>query len=236
MRKVRKVAKAQAAAHALISLAAIAAVVPTLLLPAEAFGGTHRLGPGRSGGPLAPPSDASPAPPGSLRLALRASSGSSAIDALGVSDDLPRQGDAPLSTSSLSSDADDDSEDVEPFIRSLNRLSSEFTEIIESLHILLRYTLLIPDDDVTAEAIVRICDYLDEANSVKTPEAALRALVDEDNPRLFTEEVLDLRVRALRAGRYGLLMKMMRNDYDDYVAVASFLSPGQIVSLQNSRK
>lgn len=72
------------------------------------------------------------------------------------------------------------------------------------------------DDSVTAQDIVQICDELDQ-------EATMMATSD-----LVSRKRLQLRRRALEARRYELLAKLMRQDYDAYVATASFLSPSRI--------
>ena len=69
------------------------------------------------------------------------------------------------------------------------------------------------DQAVTAEDIVRICDTLDET----TP-----------NQNLFVSRELELRRRSLEIQRYEWLAKLMKVDYDAYVATASFLSPSRI--------
>jgi hypothetical protein len=70
-----------------------------------------------------------------------------------------------------------------------------------------------PDASTAAEAIVLICDDID-------------ALVRNED--LLVSRELDLRRRALEFRRYELMAKLMRNDYDAYVATASFLSPSRI--------
>lgn len=69
------------------------------------------------------------------------------------------------------------------------------------------------DGTTAAEAIVLICDDID-------------ALVRNED--LLVSRQLDLRRRALDFRRYELMAKLMRNDYDAYVATASFLSPSRI--------
>ena len=68
-------------------------------------------------------------------------------------------------------------------------------------------------DEITPEGIVQICDTLDETVS---------------NNNLFVSRELDLRTKALEIQRYEMLAKLMKKDYDAYVATASFLSPSRI--------
>lgn len=66
---------------------------------------------------------------------------------------------------------------------------------------------------VQAEAIVKVCDELDTVKPVEN---------------LFVSEKLGLRRRALEFKRHELLVKLMRQNYDSYVATAAFLSPSRI--------
>ena len=71
--------------------------------------------------------------------------------------------------------------------------------------------------NVEATDIVHVCDALDEMS------------VDE---LLWTSRVLQLRRRAMEARRYEWLAKLLKQDYEAYVATASFLSPSRIPRLQ----
>lgn len=93
-----------------------------------------------------------------------------------------------------------------------DRLIKEFNEASECLA-LAAAPLFQPDDDVTPEDIVRVCDELDELNLDTT---------------LFTSQSLQLRRISLEVKRYELLAKLMRRDYKAYVSTASFLSPSRI--------
>lgn len=68
-------------------------------------------------------------------------------------------------------------------------------------------------DTVEATDIVQVCDSLDELQ------------VDDS---LWTSRVLNLRKQAIEARRYEWLAKLLQQDYDAYVATASFLSPSRI--------
>jgi hypothetical protein len=77
-----------------------------------------------------------------------------------------------------------------------------------------------PDKNVGAEDIVKICDSLDEVNT------------NMDSSDLFVSRELSLRRRAIEIQRYEWLAKLLKTDYDAYVATASFLSPSRIPRLQ----
>jgi Beta-carotene isomerase D27-like, C-terminal len=93
-----------------------------------------------------------------------------------------------------------------------DRLINEFKEGSECLA-LATSPLFQPDEDVTPEDIVRVCDELDALNMDAT---------------LFTSQPLQLRRQSLEFKRYELLAKLMRKDYKAYVSTASFLSPSRI--------
>ena len=95
------------------------------------------------------------------------------------------------------------------------RLVSEFKEI-SACATLVMGPIFLPDESVTPEDIVRVCDELD-------------ALTIDSS--LFTSMQLQLRRRSFEFKRYELLAKMMRKDYEGYVATASFLSPSRIPRL-----
>lgn len=76
------------------------------------------------------------------------------------------------------------------------------------------------DDSITAQEIVRLCDDLDATTAQK------------DSKVLYVTKLLDLRRRALEFRRYESLAKLMRHDYNAYVATASFLSPSRIARRQ----
>ena len=68
-------------------------------------------------------------------------------------------------------------------------------------------------DKITPEGIVQVCDTIDET-------------IRDDT--LFVSRELNLRTKALEIQRYEMLAKLMKKDYDAYVATASFLSPSRI--------
>jgi hypothetical protein len=97
-----------------------------------------------------------------------------------------------------------------------DRLVREVEEIFGSARVVTA-ALVQSDDQVIPEEIVKVCDELDEIRL-------------DDN--LFTSKPLQLRRRALEFIRYMMLAKLMRKDYDAYVATASFLSPSRIPRVQ----
>lgn len=69
------------------------------------------------------------------------------------------------------------------------------------------------DAKITANDIVQVCDALDELAT--------------DN-RLWTSKVFQLQKKALENRRYHWLVQLLQQDYEAYVATASFLSPSRI--------
>jgi len=98
-----------------------------------------------------------------------------------------------------------------------SRLLAEAREIGECAALLFGHVTK-PDGAASADGIVALCDDLDAVPSVRSP----------DRDELMTTTKIDLRSRAIRAARYEALNKLMRRDYDAYVATASFLSPSRI--------
>mmetsp|Transcript_28007 Transcript_28007/g.41668 ORF Transcript_28007/g.41668 Transcript_28007/m.41668 type:complete len:468 (-) Transcript_28007:279-1682(-) len=100
-----------------------------------------------------------------------------------------------------------------------SHLLAEGKEIYESLALALQY-ITQKDDSVSAEDIVKICDEID---TIRTPNTN-----DAERKNLFAVSTLNIRMNALTASRYQLLIKMLKTNYDAYVATASFLSPSRI--------
>mmetsp|Transcript_24293 Transcript_24293/g.50399 ORF Transcript_24293/g.50399 Transcript_24293/m.50399 type:complete len:478 (+) Transcript_24293:204-1637(+) len=75
-----------------------------------------------------------------------------------------------------------------------------------------------PSSAVTAQDVVLACDAIDEVSST---------YFDGWNS-LFNNDGVALRRRCHELGRYQLLVKLMEQDYDAYVATAAFLSPSRI--------
>lgn len=88
----------------------------------------------------------------------------------------------------------------------VEKLSEGLRELSECVSITYGY-LFKPDDSVTAEDVVMSCD-----------------AVDEEQPN-------SLRQKAHEFGRYHLLVKLLKTDYDAYVKTAEFLSPSRIARL-----
>jgi hypothetical protein len=74
-----------------------------------------------------------------------------------------------------------------------------------------------PDDEITAQDIVQVCDTLEAT---------------KPDPNLFVSRQLQLRTLALEVQRYEYLVKLMKTDYNGYIATASFLSPSRIPRLK----
>lgn len=93
-----------------------------------------------------------------------------------------------------------------------NRIKEELNEVFECGK--LAFGMIFKKDEVTPEDIVRVCDALDETGT-------------KPGPFLLSEQ-LQIRKKVLEFNRYELFVKMMKKDYESYVATASFLSPSRI--------
>ena len=80
-----------------------------------------------------------------------------------------------------------------------------------------------PDKQVSVEDVVLACDAVDAAalSSALSSDA-------EESTKLYLNRYLSLRQKAHEFGRYHLLVKLLRSDYDAYVKTAEFLSPSRI--------
>jgi hypothetical protein len=96
------------------------------------------------------------------------------------------------------------------------KLAAEAKELAECASLAIG-SIFKPDDKITAQDIVQVCDTLDKATTTTTSDSDL-----------FVSKQLQLRTRALEMQRYEYLVKLMKTDYDGYVATASFLSPSRI--------
>jgi len=113
---------------------------------------------------------------------------------------------------SMSSPSATDSKFASQWARRVLGESKEVT----SCAFLVLSAIFLPADKVKAEEIVKICDEIDAIS-----------IISDDNG-LFVSKNMQLRTRALEIKRYEYLVKLMQNDYDAYVATASFLSPSRI--------
>jgi len=98
-----------------------------------------------------------------------------------------------------------------------DKIVAELKELATCVSVAYGYLSQNPSD-VKAEDIVKLCDTIDEE-------------IAKDPSGLLVEN-LELKLRALELGRYHLLTKLMKADYDAYVATASFLSPSRIDRLE----
>ena len=98
----------------------------------------------------------------------------------------------------------------------VDRILAELKEAGDSISLAYNY-LSQQVEDVTPEDIVKICDAIDA--QVQASETK--------NDKLITESV-EMKKKALELGRYHSLVKLMKKDYDSYVATAAFLSPSRI--------
>lgn len=93
-----------------------------------------------------------------------------------------------------------------------DRMKKELSEVAACTTLFFQYAF---KSNVKPDDIVVLCDIMDE----------LKENIDSD---LFVDETLHLRYETLKLARYSLLVKLMENQYDAYVATASFLSPSRI--------
>ncbi|GAX13246.1 hypothetical protein FisN_17Hh183 [Fistulifera solaris] len=94
-------------------------------------------------------------------------------------------------------------------------LFAEAEEVLECIGVAMG-TLVQPDSSATVDTILKVCDDIDQ---LKVQEELL-------------SRNLSLRRKVLEFRRYQLLGKLLRCDYNAYVATASFLSPSRIPRIQ----
>jgi len=122
----------------------------------------------------------------------------------------------PLATTTiLSTSAPSDNE---TFRQVTKKLSVELNELAECSSILFSYAFK-PEREVTVEDVVLACDAVDGS-------AGVTVALGEDDP--FVNRYLSLRQKCHQFGRYQLLVKLLKSDYDAYVKTAEFLSPSRI--------
>jgi hypothetical protein len=114
--------------------------------------------------------------------------------------------------SSLSNNNDDD--DI------LAKISAELKELAECTSLVYGY-LSRPENQVSVQDVVVACDAVDAAAS----SASSTALA---NKQLYLNRYLSLRQKSHEFGRYHLLVKLLKSDYNAYVKTAEFLSPSRI--------
>ena len=116
------------------------------------------------------------------------------------------------SSSQLHSSLSNDDNDV------LNKLSAEFQELAECTSLIYNY-LSKPDKSVSVQDVILACDAVD---------AAAASSVDDSSKALYLDQYIQLRQKSHEFGRYQLLVKLLKSDYDAYVKTAEFLSPSRI--------
>ncbi|KAL3793041.1 hypothetical protein HJC23_003049 [Cyclotella cryptica] len=119
-------------------------------------------------------------------------------------------------TSSLASSVISDNE---TFRQVTKQLSIELNELAECSSILFSYVSK-PEREVTVEDVVLACDAVDGS------AGGTAATVQADEP--FVNRHLSLRQKCHQFGRYQLLVKLLKSDYEAYVKTAEFLSPSRI--------
>jgi len=97
----------------------------------------------------------------------------------------------------------------------LDKISSELKELTECTSLVYNY-LSKSDKEVSVEDVVLACDAVDAAATTDEPT------------QLYLDQYLSLRQKAHKFGRYHLLVKLLKTDYDAYIKTAEFLSPSRI--------
>ncbi|KAL7526050.1 hypothetical protein ACHAXR_001290, partial [Thalassiosira sp. AJA248-18] len=110
----------------------------------------------------------------------------------------------------LQSSLSDNNSDV------LEKISSELKELGDCTSLVYNY-LSKPDKEVSVEDVVLACDAVGDASAT-----------DNESTKLYLDQFLSLRKKAHEFGRYHLLVKLLKSDYDAYVKTAEFLSPSRI--------
>jgi len=115
------------------------------------------------------------------------------------------------------------------------RIAREFEVLSDSAFITYRYVIKTKfkngsndGEKGLPETLVKLCDSIDD-------ERAHLAVTTQTQQ--LTIESMELRKSALELARYHLLIQLMKDDYEAYIATASFLSPSRIprLDLPNSQ-
>jgi hypothetical protein len=101
-----------------------------------------------------------------------------------------------------------------------DRIVEELKEASNALSLVYSYISQDPSL-VTPEDIVKVCDAIDEEEARVKNKSEVQLLMDS----------IELKKKSMELGRYHLLVKLMKKDYDAYVATAGFLSPSRIPRL-----
>ena len=102
-------------------------------------------------------------------------------------------------------------------VDTLDQIKSELNELSECSSIVYNY-LSKPEKDVSVEDVILACDAVDEAAKSS----------DDDDDAGALNKYFTLRQKSHEFGRYHLLVKLLKSDYDAYIKTAEFLSPSRI--------
>lgn len=102
-------------------------------------------------------------------------------------------------------------------VDTLDQIKSELNELSECSSVVYKY-LFKPEKDVSVEDVILACDAVDEAAKSS----------DDDDDAGALNKYLSLRQKSHEFGRYHLLVKLLKSDYDAYIKTAEFLSPSRI--------
>ena len=145
-------------------------------------------------------------------------SSSSCLASTKITTKLAKPNASPSSSSLYSSLSTNDDDDV------LGKLTAEFKELAECTSLVYNY-LSKPENQVSVEDVVLACDAVDAAASSSSSTSSDDATKEQKVS--YLNQYLSLRQKAHEFGRYHLLVKLLKSDYDAYVKTAEFLSPSR---------
>eukprot|EP00581_Thalassiosira_minuscula_P017552 CAMPEP_0183715398 /NCGR_PEP_ID=MMETSP0737-20130205/9633_1 /TAXON_ID=385413 /ORGANISM="Thalassiosira miniscula, Strain CCMP1093" /LENGTH=446 /DNA_ID=CAMNT_0025944489 /DNA_START=15 /DNA_END=1355 /DNA_ORIENTATION=- len=105
----------------------------------------------------------------------------------------------------------------------LDKITSELKELADCTSLVYNY-LSKSEKEVSVTDVVLACDAVDAAAAASSSSSSS----DSESAALYLDQYLSLRQRAHEFGRYHLLVKLLKSDYDAYVKTAEFLSPSRI--------
>ncbi len=114
----------------------------------------------------------------------------------------------------------------------LGKITAELTELVECTSLIFNY-LSKPENQVSVQDVVLACDAVDAASSTTTTPNNYDDNDDTATPQQqqhesYLNQYLSLKQKSHEFGRYHLLVKLLKSDYNAYVKTAEFLSPSRI--------
>ncbi|KAL7431348.1 hypothetical protein ACHAXH_004113 [Discostella pseudostelligera] len=133
-----------------------------------------------------------------------------------------------MSSSTQNDGNNNDEGDADVLAAIINGLTRELQEISQCTSIVYNY-LSKPDGEVSATDVVQACDAVDDAATTLSPSSTYTSSSSSLPVTIsYLNQYLSLRRRSHEFGRYHLLVKLLRSNYDAYVSTAEFLSPSRI--------